>query len=48
MMGTAGAAPATVHTVRRTSAIATAAGIMVTAMSTAANSAETAATAMTE
>ena len=46
--GTAGAAPATVHTVRRTSAIATAAGIMVTAMSTAANSAETAATAMTE
>lgn len=36
------------HTVRRTSAIATAAGIMVTAMSTAANSAETAATAMTE
>ena len=37
-----------VHTVRRTSAIATAAGIMVTAMSTAANSAETAATAMTE
>lgn len=46
--GHGGAAPATVHTVRRTSAIATAAGIMVTAMSTAANSAETAATAMTE
>lgn len=46
--GTAGAAPATVHTVRRTSAIATAAGIMVTAMSTAANLAETAATVMTE
>ena len=48
MMGTAGAAPATVHTVRRTSAIATAAGTMVTAMSTAANLVETAATAMTE
>ena len=46
--GDDGAAPATVRTVRRTSAIATAAGIMVTAMSTAANSAETAATAMTE